>query len=165
MAQNGPHDICQVIRLAAIYPRETECEESMKGLAAYRSFLYRSCCQSKHLDLRGDTMLIEQTHTPEPVPTDPSIPEKFYTARDAAKLVCGFALAGNMVNVLQTFRRAHNSGFTIAAVCERACGYVARSYDYTPEERKQAIMSICERATKIARIYGELRRNRRYEWR
>lgn len=110
-------------------------------------------------------MLIEQTHTPEPVPTDPSIPEKFYTARDAAKLVHKFALAGDMVRVLITFKRAHNSGFTIAAVCERACGYVARSYDYAPEERKQAIRSICERATKIARIYGELRRNRRYEWR
>ena len=55
MAQNGSHDVCQVIQLAAIYPRETECVEIMKGLAAYRSFLYRSCCQSKHLDLRGDS--------------------------------------------------------------------------------------------------------------
>ena len=110
-------------------------------------------------------MLIEQQHTPEPVPIDPDIPEKFYTARDAAKLIHKYALAGNAVQMLQTFRVAHDSGFTIAAVCERACRYVARSYDYTPEERKRAIQSICGRATRLARLYGELRRNRRYEWR
>lgn len=110
-------------------------------------------------------MLIEQTHTPEPVERDPDIPDVFYTARDAAKLVHKYALAGNGVNMLQTFRVAHNSGFTVAAVCERACRYVARSYDHTPEERKRAIRFICDRATKVARIYGELRRNRRYEWR
>ena len=34
MAQNGSHDVFQVVQLAAIYPRETECEESMEGLAA-----------------------------------------------------------------------------------------------------------------------------------
>lgn len=32
MAQNSPHDVFQVVQLAAIYPRETECVESMKGL-------------------------------------------------------------------------------------------------------------------------------------
>lgn len=110
-------------------------------------------------------MLIEQTHTPEPIPTDPSIPKQFYTARDAAKLVHKYALVGDGVQTLQTFRVAHNSGFTVAAVCERACRYVARSYDYTPEERKRGIRFICDRATKLARLYGELRRNRRYEWR
>lgn len=109
-------------------------------------------------------MLIEQTHTPEPVPTDPSIPEKFYTARDAAKLVCGFALAGDMVRVLITFKRAHDSGFTVAAVCERACRYITRAYDFDPGERRNAINATCERATRIARVYGELRRNRRYQW-
>lgn len=108
-------------------------------------------------------MLIEQHE--QRIERDPDIPAKFYTARDAAKLVHKYALAKDGVNVLQTFRVAHKSGFTIAAVCERACGYVARSYDYTPEERKQAIQFICSRATKVARIYGELRRNRRYEWR
>ena len=81
-------------------------------------------------------MLIEQPHTPVSIERNPDIPEKFYTARDAAKLVHKYALAGNGVNVLQTFRVVHNSGFTIAAVCERACGYVARSYDYAPDERK-----------------------------
>lgn len=110
-------------------------------------------------------MLIEQPHMSKPIERDPDIPNVFYTARDAAKLVHRYALAENGVNVLHTFRVAHNSGFTIAAVCERACGYVARSYDYAPEERKRAIRFICERATKVARIYGELRRNRRYEWR
>ena len=137
----------------------------MKGLAAYRSLLYRSCCQSKHLDLRGGTMLIEQPHKPEPVPTDPSIPEKFYSVKDAAQLVVQYGFAGDGVNTLHTFRAAHAGGFTVAAICERACRYVARSYDYAPEERKRAIRFICERATKLARVYGELRRNRRYEWR
>lgn len=110
-------------------------------------------------------MLIEQTYMPEPFPTDQNIPEKFYTARDAAKLVHKFALAGDIARVLMTFKRAHSSGFTIAAVCERACRYVARSYDLTSEERKRVIQFICARATRLARIYGELRRNRRYEWR
>ena len=110
-------------------------------------------------------MLIEQTHTPEPIERDPDIPGVFYMARDAAKLIHKYALAEDGVSVLQTFRTAHYSGFTIAAVCERACRYVARSYDYTPEERKRAFRFICDRATKVARIYGELRRNRRYEWR
>lgn len=110
-------------------------------------------------------MLIEQQHKPEPVPTDPSIPEKFYTARDAAQMVVRYGFAGDGVNTLQTFRAAHVGGFTIAAVCERACRYVARSYDHAPEERKRVIRFICERATKLARLYGELRRNRRYEWR
>lgn len=110
-------------------------------------------------------MLIEQPNTPEPVKRDPNIPSKFYTARDAAKLVCGYALAGDGVNMLQAFSVAHHSGFTIAAVCERACRYVARSYDRTPEDRHDTIRLICDRATKVARLYGELRRNRRYEWR
>lgn len=108
-------------------------------------------------------MLIEQHE--QRIERDPDIPKQFYTARDAAKLVHKYALAGDMVRVLMTFKRAHNSGFTVAAVCERACRYVVRSYDYTPEERKRAIRFICDRATKVARIYGELRRNRRYEWR
>lgn len=108
-------------------------------------------------------MLIEQHE--QRIERDPDIPAKFYTARDAAKLVHKYALAGSAVNVLQTFRVAHDSGFTVAAVCERACRYVARSYDYTPEERKRAIRFICDRATRLARLYGELRRNRRYEWR
>ena len=110
-------------------------------------------------------MLIEQTRETEPVQTDPSIPEKFYFVRDAAQMVVQFAFAGDGVDMLQTFRAAHAGGFTVAAVCERACRYVTRSYDHTPEERKRVIRYICEHATKLARIYGELRRNRRYEWR
>lgn len=108
-------------------------------------------------------MLIEQHE--QRIERDPDIPNKFYTARDAAKLVHEYALTKDGVSMLQTFRVAHSSGFTIAAVCERACRYVARSYDYTPEERKRGIRFICDRATKVARIYGELGRNRRYEWR
>lgn len=109
-------------------------------------------------------MLIEQPHKLDPFPTDPSIPDKFFFVKDAAQMVVQYAFAGDGVNALQTFRAAHKGGFTMAAICERACRYVARSYDRTPEQRKRAITFICERATKMARLYGELKRNRRYEW-
>lgn len=109
-------------------------------------------------------MLIEKPHKLDPFPTDPSIPEKFFFVKDAAQMVVRYAFAGDGVNALQTFRAAHKGGFTMAAICERACRYVARSYDRTPEERKRAITFICERATKLARLYGELKRNRHYEW-
>ena len=110
-------------------------------------------------------MLIEQTHEPPEVPTDPTIPAKYFFVKDAAQTVMHFAFEGDGVKVLQTFRAAHAGGFTMAAICERACRYVTRAHDCTPEERKKAIRFICERATRLARIYGELRRNRRYEWR
>ena len=110
-------------------------------------------------------MLIEQPHEPPEEPTDPTIPTKFFSVKDAAQRVTRFAFAGDGVKVLKTFRAAHAGGFTMAAICERACRYVTRAHDYTPEERKKAIRFICERATRLARLYGELRRNRRYEWR
>lgn len=110
-------------------------------------------------------MLIENGETPQDFDFDPAIPTKFYTARDAAKLIPKYAFECDGVDTLQTFRIAHNSGFTIAAVCERACRYIARDYDHAPEQRKAAIKFACEYATRVARLYGELRRNRRYEWR
>lgn len=109
-------------------------------------------------------MLIEQPNKFNPFPTDPDIPDKFFFVKDAVQMVVRFAFAEDGVNTLHTFRAAHKGGFTMAAICERACRYVARSYDHTPEERKKVISFICERATKLARLYGELRRNRRYEW-
>lgn len=110
-------------------------------------------------------MLIENGETPQDFDFDPAIPTKFYTARDAAKLIPKYAFERDGLDTLQTFRIAHNSGFTIAAVCERACRYIARDYDHAPEQRKAAIKFACEYATRVARLYGELRRNRRYEWR
>lgn len=109
-------------------------------------------------------MLIEKPHMTEPVPTDPAIPDKFFFVKDAAQMVVQYAFAGDGVNALQVFMVAHKGGFTMAAICERACRYVARSYDYPRWQRKRAIQFICERATKMARLYGELKRNRRYEW-
>ena len=120
---------------------------------------------SKYPILEGDTMLIEQTLEPPKEPTDPTIPPKFFAVKDAAQTVTHFAFEGDGVRVLKTFRAARAGGFTMAAICERACRYATRAHNYTPEERKKAIRFICERATRLARLYGELRRNRRYEWR
>lgn len=121
---------------------------------------------SKYPILEGDTMLIEHERPKNDYhERNPDIPESFVSVGPAAKLVCQFALDGDMVSALDTFRTAHDSGFTIAAVCERACRFITRAYDFSPEMRKHAIKATCERATRLARLYGELRRNRRYEWR
>lgn len=61
-------------------------------------------------------MLIEQPHEPPEVPTDPTIPAKFFSVKDAAQKVALFAFDSDGVKVLKTFRAAHAGGFTMAAI-------------------------------------------------
>lgn len=91
---------------------------------------------------------------------------RFESVRDAALYLLAevHEPRGARTGVLCCLRAAHKSGLPIASVCRRACKYVSRFDDYTDADKASEIATICDYCSRVARIYGELPRNRRFAW-